>query len=155
MRYKKDKKCIFVVFWCIFTLHIFVNLTISFHTISILFASNKLIDALNDSLSILVLTNLHSMISKLFIMELSGYHNDTYNRYDYLHITMASDEYKPIHFLYQILIALTLLIYIINIIFPSYSVQTEFTMSIVEMWQSDIITIMLFIIIIIAILCSA
>ena len=134
MRYKKDKKCIFVVFWCIFTLHIFVNLTISFHTISILFASNKLIDALNDSLSILVLTNLHSMISKLFIMELSGYHNDTYNRYDYLHIKMASDEYKPIHSLYQVLMAILLLLNILDVIYPSFVYQIQEGMSIAELW---------------------
>ena len=68
-------KLIFKVFFFLFSMHWMVEKLIYLLTILIVVYSFTPLEALNNSLSILVLINLHSMASKIFLMEFSGYHN--------------------------------------------------------------------------------
>ena len=82
----------------LFITQIGISTIIILLTVLTIIYSTSLLNALNDSLSIIVLVNLNTMASKLFIMELSGYYNNVYTRKDYLDINMNAEEYKPTHF---------------------------------------------------------
>ena len=68
-------KLIFKVFFIMFSMHWMVEKLIYLLTILIVIYSFTPLDAVNNSLSTLVLINLHSIASKMFLMEFMGYHN--------------------------------------------------------------------------------
>ena len=86
-------------------------------TYLILIYSNSIYEALNDSMSILILSNLPQMASKTFIMELSGYYNSIYNSDNYLQVSMPSEEYKPLHVFGQFITLNMIIVQLCLIIF--------------------------------------
>ena len=85
------------MFIVIFTTHWLVDgVTVALTLMKLIYAKT-LYDGVNDALSILIITNLHLMASKTLVMDLSGYYNQIYNHPDYLQISMAKEEYKPMH----------------------------------------------------------
>ena len=58
-RNRKESRTIYKLFWVLFALHIVVNSAITLLTAITLIYSDTLLDILNNSLSIMVLLNLH------------------------------------------------------------------------------------------------
>ena len=75
----EDKRCFYIVLVVMNTFHMASDFMIFFLSQLIILYSESLFGSLNGSLSILILTNLHSIGSKLYLMEISGYHNEIYN----------------------------------------------------------------------------
>lgn len=60
--------------------------------------SKTTLDVVNNSLSILVLFNIHGMASKIFLMEVNGYYNQIYNRPDFIKFKVSTYDYKALNF---------------------------------------------------------
>ena len=98
-------------------------------TLQILIYSHTINDALNNSLSIIVLLIVPQMSARMIVMELSGYNNQIYSQSNYLQIEMASQHYKPLHFALQLTIIIYMFIFALSVWFsaPLFHFRTSLT----------------------------
>ena len=87
------------VFALMFTLHLIMDFLIFLLANIYILISPTIFDAVNNSLSILITSLVHTMGSKFFLVTFVGSYNTIYSDPEYLSLSMENADYKPIEFL--------------------------------------------------------
>lgn len=98
---RKQSRTMYKIFYALFSLHMAFDFLIFLLSNIYIILSSSLFDAVNNSLSILILNMMHTMGSKYFLLSFYGSENDIYNDPDYLKMTLQRSSYKSFEFFFQ------------------------------------------------------
>lgn len=121
---KANGGCLLKCFIALFMMHLFFDFLVFLLANITIITKKTLEEALGGALGILCLNSLHTMGSKYYMMELSGYHNKVYTQDHFLKITFKTDTYRSFHFWVQVLVVLNQVFQIMIVLFKNILVQS-------------------------------
>jgi hypothetical protein len=103
---RKEGNIMFKAFIFLYSSHLLFDFIIFLLACITIITKKTLDEALGGSLGILCLNSLHMMGSKIYLMELTGYHNKIYTQGHFLKVTFETKTYQSFHFYVQVLVVI-------------------------------------------------
>ena len=126
---KNDGQWIGKLFIFMFGAHLFNVCVVLLLTNLWVLNSYTLLDALNNSLSVLILNAIHLMGTKFFLKFIYSYHAKLSNDMDYLKFEMKMDEYEELHRVTTPTLLLNLVMSIVLLLMDKKVIQTVLSIS--------------------------